>query len=69
MKAFLEEYGLVVVVIIVLVALLIVATYVSKNGESQLKGTYDAFSSKANSAMEGAGMSVNTESPTEAPTE
>ena len=47
MKAFLEEYGLVIVVIIVLAVLIALEIYVSNNGKQSVTKTYDDFTNKA----------------------
>lgn len=58
MKAFLEEYGLVIVVIIVVAVLIGLAVYFSRTGRENITNTYDSFVSGAdsvvNSAMAGA---------------
>ena len=47
MKAFLEEYGLVIVVIIVVAVLIALAVYFSTRGKQQITNTYDTFSNGA----------------------
>lgn len=58
MKAFLEEYGLVIVVIIVVAVLIALAVYFSTRGRAQITNTYDTFSNGAmtivNKSMEDA---------------
>lgn len=51
MKAFLEEYGLVIVIVLVVTMLIAVAAYVSKEGKGSLTDTYDAFNSIADEAV------------------
>ncbi len=51
MKAFLEEYGLDVVVIIVVAALLGVGLIVAKKGSKGLENTFNRFTDKAEEAM------------------
>lgn len=52
MKAFLEEYGLVIVVIIVIAVLIALAVYFSKDGKSKIEETYDTFTEGAQSVVE-----------------
>lgn len=52
MKAFLEEYGLVIVVIIVLAVLIALAVYVSNNGKQSVTNTYDTFTEKADGIVD-----------------
>ncbi len=62
MKAFLEEYGLVIVVIIVVAVLIALAVYFSTRGKQQITSTYDTFSDGAmtivNKSMEDAGKAA-----------
>ena len=65
MKAFLEEYGLVIVVIIVVAVLIALAVYFSSKGKKDITNTYDQFTSGAqtivNQSMAGAASEVNNE--------
>ena len=47
MKAFLEEYGLVIVVIIVVAVLIALAVYFSTKGKADITNTYDQFTQGA----------------------
>lgn len=60
MKAFLEEYGLVIVIVLVVTMLIAVAAYVSKNGKKSLQDTYGAFADIANDAVGNAISDYNT---------
>ncbi|MBR4314440.1 MAG: hypothetical protein IKP66_05970 [Lachnospiraceae bacterium] len=51
MKAFLEEYGLVIVVIIVVAVLIALAVYFSTKGKADITNTYDQFTSGAQSIV------------------
>lgn len=59
MKAFLEEYGLVIVVIIVIAVLIALAVFFSSDGKKKIMGTYDNFTTGAQGivekSLEGAG--------------
>ena len=52
MKAFLEEYGLVIVVIIVVAVLIALAVYFSSKGKTDITNTYDQFTQGANAIVE-----------------
>ena len=47
MKAFLEEYGLVIVVIIVVAVLIGLAVYFSQSGKEKITNTYTNFTNGA----------------------
>ena len=47
MKAFLEEYGLVIVVIIVVAVLIALAVYFSSKGKKDITNNFDTFSNGA----------------------
>lgn len=47
MKAFLEEYGLVIVVIIVIAVLIALAVFFSSDGKEKIMGTYNNFTTGA----------------------
>lgn len=51
MKAFLEEYGLVIVVIIVVAVLIALAVYFSSKGKDDITNTYDQFTKGANAIV------------------
>ena len=51
MKAFLEEYGLVIVVIIVVAVLIGLAVYFSQSGKTKITNTYENFTSGADSIV------------------
>lgn len=51
MKAFLEEYGLVIVVIIVVAVLIALAVYFSSKGKEDITNTYDQFTQGANAIV------------------
>ena len=51
MKAFLEEYGLVIVVIIVVAVLIALAVYFSSKGKADITNTYDQFTQGANAIV------------------
>ncbi len=51
MKAFLEEYGLVIVVIIVVAVLIALAVYFSSKGKKDITNTYDQFTNGANAIV------------------
>lgn len=51
MKAFLEEYGLVIVVIIVVAVLIALAVYFSSKGKEDITNTYDQFTQGANTIV------------------
>ena len=51
MKAFLEEYGLVIVVIIVVAVLIALAVYFSSKGKTDITNTYDQFTQGANTIV------------------
>lgn len=66
MKAFLEEYGLVVVIVIVIGALLIAANTVSTVGTASLENTVTKFSNHSETRLDSAlNGTSNTETPTE----
>lgn len=52
MKAFLEEYGLVIVVIIVIAVLIALAVIFSQDGKTKIEATYDAFTEGAQKIVE-----------------
>ena len=52
MKAFLEEYGLVIVVIIVIAVLIALAVFFSSDGKKKIMGTYDNFTTGAQGIVE-----------------
>lgn len=62
MKAFLEEYGLVIVVVIVLAVLIALAIYVSEDGKQSVKDTYNTFTEKADGIVDDM-MKENVSSP------
>ena len=51
MKAFLEEYGLVIVVIIVVAVLIGLAVYFSQSGKEKITKTYTTFTEGADSIV------------------
>lgn len=51
MKAFLEEYGLVIVVIIVVAVLIGLAVYFSQSGREKITKTYNSFTDGADSIV------------------
>lgn len=51
MKAFLEEYGLVIVVIIVVAVLIGLAVYFSQSGKEKITKTYNSFTDGADSIV------------------
>ena len=51
MKAFLEEYGLVIVVIIVVAVLIGLAVYFSQSGKTKITNTYKTFTDGADSIV------------------
>lgn len=51
MKAFLEEYGLVIVVIIVVAVLIGLAVYFSQSGKEKITKTYTTFTDGADSIV------------------
>lgn len=57
MKAFLEEYGLIIVVVIVVAMLIGVAIYVSKAGKGKMEDTFDRFTQIGDDALKDAGIS------------
>lgn len=57
MKAFLEEYGLVIVIVIVVAMLIGVAVYVSKAGKGKMENTFDRFTQIGDDALKDAGIS------------
>ena len=61
MKAFLEEYGLVIVIVLVVTMLIGVASYVSKNGKESLKKNYNTFDEIANDAVDQAKSEADSE--------
>ena len=65
MKAFLEEYGLVIVVIIVVAVLIALAVYFSSKGKKDITNTYDQFTDGAqsivNQSMAGAQAEIDNE--------
>lgn len=52
MKAFLEEYGLVIVIVLVVTMLIGVAGIVSKKGKTSLENTYNTFDEIASEAVD-----------------
>lgn len=56
MKAFLEEYGLIIVVVIVVAMLIGVAIYVSKAGKGKMEDTFDRFTQIGDDALKDAGI-------------
>lgn len=60
MKAFLEEYGLVIVVIIVVAVLISLAVYFSGSGRDKITETYDSFTAGAQSLVDKAMSETGT---------
>ena len=60
MKAFLEEYGLVIVVIIVVAVLIGLAVYFSKSGQEKITKTYTTFTDGADSIVNQSMKDVGT---------
>lgn len=56
MKAFLEEYGLVIVITIVVAMLIGVAVYVSQQGKTKMEATFNSFTTTGEGALSGAGV-------------
>lgn len=54
MKAFLEEYGLVIVIVIVVAMLIGVAWVVSTKGKEKMEDTFDAFTGIGDQAVQDA---------------
>lgn len=54
MKAFLEEYGLVIVIVIVIAALIVLAQAVSKKGATSINTTTDSMFTAGQTAAENA---------------
>lgn len=65
MKAFLEEYGLVIVIVLVVTMLIGVAAFVSAKGKKSLKNTYTAFDEIASEAVKEAESDWETHGNTE----
>lgn len=59
MKAFLEEYGLVIVIVIVVAMLIGVAWVVSTKGKEKMEGTFNSFTEIGDEAVEDAKDSAN----------
>ena len=69
MKAFLEEYGLVIVVIIVVAVLIGLAVYFSQTGKTKITNTYENFTTGADSIVNQSMEAVGTLNPADgAPT-
>lgn len=69
MKAFLEEYGLVIVVIIVVAVLIGLAVYFSQTGKTKITNTYENFTTGADSIVNQSMEAVGTLKPADgAPT-
>lgn len=54
MKAFLEEYGLVIVIVIVVAMLIGVAWLVSTNGKAKMQDTFEKFTGIGDKAVQDA---------------
>ena len=52
MKAFLEEYGLVIVVIIVVAVLIALAVFFSQDGKDKITTTYNSFTTGAQNIVD-----------------
>lgn len=65
MKAFLEEYGLVIVVIIVVAVLIGLAVYFASHGKDDITQTYGAFTQGANSIVQKSIDNANAWNPTD----
>lgn len=59
MKAFLEEYGLVIVIVIVIAALIVLAQAVSKKGARSIDTTTDSMFTAGEKAASAAESAVN----------
>lgn len=59
MKAFLEEYGLVIVIVIVIAALIVLAQAVSKKGAKSINTTTDSMFTAGEKAAADAESAVN----------
>lgn len=64
MKAFLEEYGLVIVIVLVVTMLIAVAALVSSKGKESLTKTYDTFNEIADQAVKQASEDWEANKPT-----
>ena len=58
MKAFLEEYGLIVVVCIAFAVLVALVVWATKKGADSSTATINGFTNKATSVMEGNGVNL-----------
>lgn len=68
MKAFLEEYGLVIVIVLVVTMLIGVAAFVSANGKKSLEKTYTTFDKIAGEAVDEAADDWATHANPDSPT-
>lgn len=59
MKAFLEEYGLVIVIVIVVAALIALASYLSSTGKDKMKNTFNTMTGIGDSALNQAEDAAN----------
>ncbi len=59
MKAFLEEYGMVIVGVIVVAALVILATAVSRSSKKSMASTFNTFIGIGEGQVEGAASGVD----------
>ena len=60
MKAFLEEYGLVIVIVIVVAMLIGVASYVSREGKGKMEGTFDGLTKIGDQALKDGGVDAGS---------
>lgn len=60
MKAFLEEYGLVIVIVIVVAMLIGVAWVVSTKGREKMENTFDSFTGIGDQAIKDATDAAGT---------
>jgi FtsZ-interacting cell division protein ZipA len=60
MKAWLEEYGLIIVGIIVVAALVALAVYTSTKGQKNAAGAFNGFTNKSNTILENNGVTTNS---------
>lgn len=60
MKAFLEEYGMVIVGVIVVAALVIISTAASKSGKRSMASTFNTFIGIGEGQVQGAANGVSS---------
>lgn len=67
MKAWLEEYGLIIVGIIVVAALVALAVYTSTKGQKNAAGAFNGFTNKSNTILDKNGVDTtgNTSLPSD----